>query len=131
MYGKNATTLFALDPYIIEDAIRMRKGFADSMASLESEKVRMPLNDNDILRNFYGDSENYKCFPDIGEETKSKIVCSAMRIHKKQLVYSLKKENLKTIDFNSDSIAYCKGLTPSTATAANFTPHLRFIGSLT
>lgn len=109
MYGKNATTMFALDPYIIEDAIRIRKGFADSMVSLESERVKVPLNDNDIMRNYYGNSENYKCFPDIGEHTKSKIVCSAMRIHNKQLVYMLKKENLKTIDFNSDSIAYCKG----------------------
>ena len=109
-YGKNAVTMFALSPFIIEDAIIIREGFAkDGMVSIESEKTDFILNENDIMRNLYGDDVTYKCFPDVGECTKKKIIASIARVHKKQVAYTLKKENMNKPNFRSDAIRYGDG----------------------
>ena len=109
-YGKNAVTMFALSPFIIEDAIIIREGFAkDGMVSIESEKTDFILNENDIMRNLYGDDVTYKCFPDVGECTIKKIIASIARVHKKQVAYTLKKENMNKPNFRSDAIRYGDG----------------------
>ena len=79
------------------------------MVSKEIETVKVSLNDNDILCNIYGDSEHYKCFPDIGENVKNKIVCAKRRIHNSQVLYDLKKSNLRKINFMNDILFYNDG----------------------
>ena len=85
------------------------ESFAKRMVSKEIETVKVSLNDNDILCNIYGDSENYKCFPDIGEMVKNKIVCAKRRIHNNQVLFDLKKSNLRKINFMNDILFYNDG----------------------
>ena len=79
------------------------------MVSKEIEMVKVSLNDNDILCNIYGDNDNYKCFPDIGESVKNKIVCAKRRIHNNQVLFDLKKSNLRKINFMNDILFYNDG----------------------
>ena len=108
-YGKNAKFVYMLENNTIEDAIMVSESFSKSMISKEIETVKVSLNDNDILCNLYGDSENYKCFPNINEYVKDKIVCAKRRIHNNQLLYDVKKSNLRKINFSSDVLSFCDG----------------------
>jgi len=108
-YGKNVKFMYLLDNDTIEDAIKCSKSFAKSMKSKEVETVKVSLNDNDIFCNYYGTNEEYKCFPDINEFIKDKIVCVKRRIHNNQLLYDVKKSNLRKINFMSDSLSFCEG----------------------
>lgn len=108
-YGKNATVMYTIDTRIIEDAIVASESFAKSMISKEIETVKVPLNDNDILCNLYGSNGDYKGFPDIGEHVKNKVVCARRRIHNSQILYDLKKSNLKKLNPSSDQLFYNDG----------------------
>lgn len=69
----------------------------------------MSLNENDLLCNIYGDKDEYKCFPDIGEYVKDKIVCARRRIHNSQILFDLKKSNLRKINPMNDVLFYNYG----------------------
>lgn len=109
MYGTNVKVMYAIDNDTIEDAIKVSESFANRMVSKEIETVRISLNDNDILCNIYGDNENYKSFPDIGENIVNKIICAKRRIHNNQVLYDLKKSNLRKINFVNDALFYNSG----------------------
>ena len=108
-YGKNATFMYLIDSDTIEDAIKVSESFANSLLSTEVETVTVSLNDNDVLCNIYGDEDNYKAFPDIGEYVKDKTVCCKRRIFNDQLLYDFKKSNLRKIDYSNDVLALCDG----------------------
>ena len=109
-YGKNATFMYLMDNDTIEDAVKVRKSFADELLNTEVETVQISLNDNDILCNIYGDDDNYKAFPDIMEKVVDKTVCAKRRIFNNQLLYDFKKSNLKKIDYSNDVLYFCDGV---------------------
>lgn len=108
-YGKNVKVMYTIDNNTIEDAIVCSESFAKRMVSKEVETVKVSLNDNDILCNIYGDNDTYKCFPDIGDFVKDKVVCAKRRIHNNQVLYDLKKSNLRKINFMNDILFYNDG----------------------
>lgn len=108
-YGTNVKVMYTIEPNTIEDAIVCSESFAKRMVSKEIETVKVSLNDNDILCNIYGNNDEYKCFPDIGENVKNKIVCAKRRIHNNQVLFDLKKSNLRKINFMNDILFYNDG----------------------
>ena len=108
-YGKNAKFMYLLENNTIEDAIVVSESFAKNMISKEVETVKVSLNDNDIFCNLYGDDKNYKCFPDINEYIKNRIICAKRRIYNDQLLFDVKKSNLKKINFSSDQLIFNEG----------------------
>lgn len=96
-YGKNALVMYTTDPMTIEDPIRMRKGFAESFTSIEYDTVKIALNDNDLLINLYGDDNEYKAFPDIGEKVKDSRIAVRRRISYASALFDLKESNMKKI----------------------------------
>lgn len=108
-YGKNTKFMYLLENNTIEDAIVCSKSFAKSMISKEVETIKVSLNDNDILCNIYGNNDSYKCFPDINEFIKDKVICAKRRIHNNQLLYDLKRSNLRKINFMSDGLFFSDG----------------------
>ena len=108
-FGKNVRVMYTLENHTMEDAIVVSRSFAESTKSKEIETVTVSLNDNDILCNIYGDANEYKCFPDIGEYVKNKIVCAKRRIHNSQILFDLKKSNLRKINMTSDNLFYNSG----------------------
>lgn len=108
-FGKNIKFMYKVDQDTIEDAIVVSESLAKAMESTEVEEVKVPINDNDFLGNYYGDDFEYKSFPDVGEPTKNKVLCVKKRINNKQILYDLKSSNTKKI-LGSDSPSYIDGV---------------------
>jgi len=108
--GTNVKVLYMIENHTIEDAIVCSESFAKRLVSKEIETVKVSLNDNDILCNIYGNADYYKAFPDIGENTKDKILCAKRRIFNNQVLYDLKKSNLRKINFMNDNLYYIDGV---------------------
>lgn len=101
-FGVNATFCYTSDVRTTEDAIVVSDSFAKRMKCVEVENVRVSVNDNDILLNLYGDENNYKAFPDVGEYINDKIICATRRINNDQIFYDFKESNLRKINFGED-----------------------------
>ena len=109
-YGRNAKTAYILDPDVIEDAYVVSESFARSMVSRKVDTVKVSINDNDFLLDLYGnDEEGYKGFPDIGEEVSKRIICTKRRIQNTQILYDMKKSNMKKISPLNDKPFFTKG----------------------
>lgn len=108
-YGRNALTGYLIDNRTIEDAAICSESFAKAMEAKEVETVKITINDNDLLLNLYGDMENHKGFPDIGEPIKKKIICSKRRIDNNQILFDMKKTNLVRSNNLNDKEYYSKG----------------------
>ena len=90
----------------IEDSFQYR-------CALENRcHVLITINDNDLLLNLYGDMENHKGFPDIGEPIKKKIICSKRRIDNNQILFDMKKTKQKSTRQRQ------RNITPTTSIAA-------------
>ena len=107
-FGANVDFMYLIDDDIIEDAIIISESLRKMMESTEVETVKVPINDNDFLINLYGDVDNYKTFPDVGEVIKDKIICSKRRINLNQVLYDMKSSNTRRI-LPSDSKFYMEG----------------------
>ena len=108
-YGINAKFVYLLHNSTIEDAVACSESISRTMVSTEIESVKVSINDNDILCNIYGDINNYKVFPDINEKIKNKILCAKRRIHNDQVLFDLKKSNLRKINYSSDTLSLIEG----------------------
>lgn len=104
-YGKNANVYFSTSTDTLEDAIRIRRSWAYGVRSVEVDSVRVPINDNDIPLNLYGDGDHYKAFPDLGEHVKNSILCGTRRVNKNHLLYDFQAQNMQTI-YSTDEEYY-------------------------
>lgn len=96
--GINLTTIYVSTALTTDDPIVISESAARKFAAPLFSPVKPVINDNDILLNLYGDNDNYKTFPDIGEEVKNGIVCAVRRERKDdEALYSQSWERLKDI----------------------------------
>lgn len=102
-YGVNAKVVYVISQETIEDAVVVSESFAKKMATTYVDTCDVPINDNDIPLNIYGNSETYKSFPDIGEKTKKAVICAVRRKNKAMDQFNLKNSNLRKI-FPSDDV---------------------------
>ena len=103
-YGKNVTMAYTLDPYTSEDAAVVSKSLCKMMTSIETDTIKIGLNSNDYLINIFGDKNNYKPLPDIGE-TIDDILAVTRRQFNNQLLFDFKDSNLREIH-EGDNIYY-------------------------
>lgn len=96
-YGKNARVFYSTSTDTIEDAVVIRRGWADDVKSVEIDVIQVPVNDNDVLLNIYGDDNNYKPFPDIGQSVKDSLICATRRINKAHILYDFQKEHMREL----------------------------------
>lgn len=108
-YGKNANACYMIEDNTIEDAIWCSESFAESMTSYYLTEVEVSVNNNDLLLNIYGDNDNYKCFPDVGEYTNRQTLVARRRINYETALFDLQNENLKKINYNNDTVFYGEG----------------------
>lgn len=107
-FGVNARCVWLIDNWTIEDSIKLRKGFTEKFTSYEEETVRVSLNDNEYFRNLYGDDESYCGFPEIGDRIKDNILAATSKRINSQILYDMKKSNLKSISSLDDRIYYAR-----------------------
>lgn len=102
-FGCNAYTGYYSFTETTEDSFLIREGFAKKLVSLESDVVKININDNDILINFYGDDKQYKSFPDIGEMIKDRVVCVSRRKDYNTILHDLCDLKLSKINTTIDT----------------------------
>jgi DNA-directed RNA polymerase beta subunit len=107
-YGINARCTWMCDCWTHEDAIRIRKGFADRCIAFEEETVEVTVNDNDYFINIYGDDEQYLGFPDVGSFLKTNMVCVLGKKNNSRLLYDMKEANLREVNSLEHRIYYAK-----------------------
>lgn len=108
-YGMNLTTMHTLDPYLSEDAILISETASKRFSTISVGTPETVINDNDRMINLYGDKENYKCFPDIGEDVRDNIILAKKRIHNDRILYDMKASELKKVSFLNNKILYANG----------------------
>jgi hypothetical protein len=104
-YGKNAKVYYSTSTPTLEDAVLIRQGWADGVKSVEVDEIQVPINDNHVLLNLYGDDENYKICPDLGEHVKNSVICATRVINKNHLFVDMQPKNLREI-YNTDTDYY-------------------------
>jgi len=106
-YGVNLNAVyFTYKNLTLEDAVVISESASKKLSTYSVNKVVVSVNTNDILLNLYGNGENYKAFPDIGEEIKDQTLACRRRINYSTVVYDLK--GLTEVK-ESDEKFYCKG----------------------
>ena len=107
--GVNARILYAAHPYVQDDAFIISESFAKRMCSDYISLKTIPIPDNALLLNLYGDDSEYKGLPDIGSFVKNEIV-GATRIMKENRMFSDFRDNsLQIINLQSDQVFYGDG----------------------
>ena len=94
-YGKNLKVMYGLDPYTSEDGCVISESCSRKMNSIETFKVPVGINQNDFLLNMYGNQDNYKPFPDIGEYSNGEIAIKRT-MSEEQLFVDFKDSSLQT-----------------------------------
>lgn len=95
MNGVNLTTLYLSCAQNMEDSIIISESAAKKLETSLIKTTSITINDNDILKNIYGDDKYYKTFPDVGEEIKDGIFCSIRRLENENILYSLSQARLR------------------------------------
>lgn len=95
--GRNLLSMFCACEESMEDAIIISESASKALASPLIKKVTVQINDNEIPLNLYGNDQNYKIFPDIGEETEHNILCGMRIERKEESLYSLSYPRLREL----------------------------------
>lgn len=106
-YGRNATVIFTLDSYTSEDAAEISSSFSKAMSALKEKSITFGINLNDIPKNLYGDEDNYKVIPDIGEYCGG-IIMATQTMFNEQVLYDMTDNNLRRLN-SSDRKYYSLG----------------------
>ena len=104
-YGKNAKVYVISSPDVLEDAIRIRKGWLRKILFVQSSIYKIPVSTNNVPINWYGDSDNFQGFPKLGQMCKDNIVCAIRPVKKKHVRYDFQTENLQKL-MNIDTEYY-------------------------
>lgn len=106
--GTNLLVAFMCPMETYEDAILISESASkNKLSSPLFDKLNCILNDNDIPLNLFGDNENYKSFPDIGESFNG-IIMATRRENKEDILFSNAYSNLRRLMI-SDTTYYSKG----------------------
>lgn len=104
-YGTNAKVQYVLNPYTSEDAADISESFSKRMTSMKVKKIPWGLNKNDIPLNLYGDEDEYKPYPDIGEPAAGIFGCARPQ-YNNQLLFDFKDSNLRIIKDSDRPVSY-------------------------
>lgn len=93
----------------VSTGVVISKSAAEKMTSYKVEKTMFSINGNDVLLNLYGDDNNYKSFPHIGDDTFGKVLVASRRRDKRTTLYDFQTSKMKTIDPVNDTVIYSNG----------------------
>jgi DNA-directed RNA polymerase beta subunit len=100
--GRNFNVAYmALDDNM-EDSIIMSQNAADKLVSPLINVVKIPINDNDIPLNIYGDEKVYKVIPDIGEDVKDANLIGLRKEKKEEALFSQSVDRLRMFTMSDE-----------------------------
>lgn len=106
-YGVNANVVMMSDPATAEDGFVVSEEFLDKLKFTSIETKTISLDKNNFLLNIYGDENNFKAFPDIGEKVREDgILCAVRRRNDFFAITDLNDDDIREIDFTFDEPVY-------------------------
>lgn len=110
-YGVNANIAYMTMPATAEDGIIIRRGFLDKFKFKTYETRVIEYGNNMFALNLYGDLNNYKPFPDIGDVVREDGVLMALRSDDPSELAIVEKSvsNTMDIDYIFDTTYYAGG----------------------
>lgn len=108
-YGVEAEVAFMSVPAIIEDGVVVRRGFLPKMAAKGFENRVASWGKNRYPLNLYGDENNYKPFPDIGDRIRPDGLLFALRSYDEMLApVEMTPKALMEPDYIYDKLIYAE-----------------------
>ncbi|ANH51711.1 putative DNA directed RNA polymerase beta subunit [Erwinia phage vB_EamM_Simmy50] len=108
-YGRETNVAFMSLPEVEQDGMVVTESFAQAMACTKIESRIAQWGDDQVLLNLYGDDENYKAFPDIGDKIREDGMLFAVRkIIPGTGIVNLTPKALRTYDPNFDYPQYAE-----------------------
>jgi DNA-directed RNA polymerase beta subunit len=109
-YGVNLKAAFmSFKGLTYEDAFVISESTAKKLDATHTFTIRVTVNTNDVLVNFYGDDDAYKSFPDIGESIINNILCARRRINYQSILHDFNQQSMQDVQYGSDEIFYSSG----------------------
>lgn len=100
--GVNLVTTYIGNNKTQEDGIQISQSAAKKLMSPLIKKIQIPINDNDILLNLFGTMDNFKSFPDIGENINGGILCAVRREKTEEALYTQSIDRLSKLMMSDD-----------------------------
>lgn len=99
-------------PGTAEDAVIVRRGYLPQLAFTVYEEIDIGFGGSDVPLNLFGDENNYKIFPDIGERVpKSGLLMAVRPVMERLGVATLGKHDLSKLDRIFDTKRYSREAT--------------------
>lgn len=110
-FGLNVETAFMTVPGIIEDGIVISRSLQKRMSSKGYETRTASWGAKRYPLNLYGDGEEYRPFPEIGQKIRPDGLLFALRDYDELLgAVEMTPEALRRPDYNYDELCYAPGL---------------------
>lgn len=108
-FGVNANVAYMSTPEVSEDGVVISESMAKKMSYKVFEKRIVEFGEESFPLNLYGDDENYKVFPEIGEYVNDDSVLMALRKYDTDITPALTSVNdVKDFNPNFDTAIYVK-----------------------
>jgi len=106
-FGANANVAFITLPETVEDAFVISESLAKRLSPLDISTVSMSIDLNKYPLNLYGDQDEYRIFPDIGDHVREDgVICAFRNVEDFSIVSDLNINRLSTINHLHDSCIY-------------------------
>lgn len=106
--GVNGRILYAVHPGVQDDAIIVSESFAKRMVASNVTSKTIPINENTILLNLYGNDGEYRGLPNIGDIITNGIVAATRNVKESRMFSDMRDASLRNINMQGDQIFYCE-----------------------
>ncbi len=107
--GVNARTLYGTPPAVQDDAAIISESMAKRMVANKVNTIMIPLNENALFLNLYGDDDNYLGLPNVGDTINAGIIAATRTIKEERIFSDIRDSSLSIINLQSDQVFYGYG----------------------
>lgn len=107
--GVNGLILYGVHPAVQDDAIVISESFSKRMVTNQVTSKTIPVNENTVFINLYGDEKNYQGLPNIGDRISNGIVAATRTVKETRMFSDLRDSSLTSINQSSDHVYYGEG----------------------
>lgn len=111
-FGVNGRCIHAVHPAVQDDAIVISESFAKKMVTNKVVSRVIPVNDNTIFLNLYGEqgkNGRYQGLPNIGDYIDNGIICATRTIRENRMFSDMRDAALNVINDQTDQVYYGTG----------------------
>lgn len=104
--GVNGRILYAVHPAVQDDAIIVSESFAKRMVANNVTVKTIPINENTLLLNLYGENGEYQGLPNIGDVIENGILAATRQVKESRMFSDMRDASLTNIN-QADQKFYC------------------------